>query len=195
MSLLEIFFLALALSMDAFSVAVVLCMKERCNKKQVFYVSSAFAFFQFLMPLIGWYIFAKLQVFLSEYTAWIAFILLSMVGCKMLWEGIQGFCKGPCKTCCHAHTLKENSSLNFLTLLSLSIATSIDALAVGASLESLGVSIWLPAIIIGVVCFVVTAFGMLCSGYILRKKSCISCYANVLGGAVLTGIGVKLLLS
>ncbi len=195
MSFLELLFLAVALSVDAFSVAVVIGMKERCSIKKLLYVAGAFAFFQFLMPILGWYIFDKLQSLMAEYASWVAFILLSIVGFKMLWDGIKGRAHGPCKTCKHEKTLGNNATLSPLELIYLSVATSLDALAVGASFGSLGLSIWLPAIIIGAVCFCISALGVFFSSYALRKNTCFSCYANMGGGLVLVGIGLKILLT
>ncbi len=193
MSFGEILFLAMALAVDAVSVAIVITMKERCSIRQMIVVSTFFALFQFLMPLVGWALLVNFQNIIASFASWIAFTLLAFVGGKMLFEGLSGRIKGPCKACSQVDKLQNNQLLNLWVLVSLSIATSLDALAVGASFASLGIAIIFPATIIGLLCFFMTFLAMLISSHILKQKRCISCYANMVGGIMLLGIGIRIL--
>ncbi len=187
MSITEIFIISLALAADAFSVALVVSIKGCCTFNQIARMSSVFGFFQFFMPLLGFFLYSQVHKYVETYDHWIAFFLLTFVGGKMLWEG-------------YAHKAETENTKNTkdytkgLTVLTLAVATSIDALAVGGTFASLEMDIWVPSIIIGLVCFGVTAAGMILSRCLLQKNTYIIKYANTIGGLVLIGIGCKILL-
>jgi putative Mn2+ efflux pump MntP len=137
------------------------------------------------MPVAGWFLGVRVQQLLEAYDHWLAFGLLAFVGGKMLWEAAGG--KG-----------REAGSdpTRGLSLLILGIATSLDALGVGLSLAMLQAEIWLPALIIGGVCFCFTLCGM-GLGRQIRLRPYLSAYlgdkAGVLGGLTLLAIGFGIL--
>lgn len=181
MSLITIFLLAIGLGVDAFSVAIGIGAAS-CKKSwsPVLRLSLAFGFFQFLMPLIGWLAGSTVVDMIRGFDHWVAFALLLVVGGKMIWEGFEK----------EGNEEKADQTRGW-PLLVLSIATSIDALAVGFSFSLLKTPILLPSVIIGVVCFMMTAVGMIFGKGLARifgKK------VEILGGLVLIAIGVKILI-
>src|ERR1035437_7770575 len=138
--LLSILLIALGVSADCFAVALSgsITMKH-LSHAQVGRVSASFGFFQFLMPVVGWLTGQLLVKAIASYDHWIAFALLSFVGGKMLWESLHH--KGD--------DHKPGDISKGLTLLFLSLATSIDALAVGFSFAFLKMNIWVSSITIG----------------------------------------------
>ncbi len=185
MTFFEIFIIAVALAADAFSVALVVSIKGCCSTKQILRMASIFGFFQFFMPLVGFFLFNQVHDFIEAYDHWVAFILLSLVGGKMLWEGYAH----------DANDAEEPSSTDAtkgLTALTLAIATSIDALAVGGTFATLHMEIWMPSIVIGIVCFIMTALGMILSRCLLQKNATIVRYANMIGGIILIAIGLRI---
>lgn len=181
MSLLTIFILAVGLGVDAFSVAIGIGASN--NKKSwapVLRLSLAFGLFQFVMPLIGWLAGSTVVDRIQSFDHWIAFALLVLVGGKMIWEGLEK----------ESDEQKTDQTRGWPLFL-LSIATSIDALAVGFSFSLLKTAILFPAAIIGVVCFMMTAVGMIFGKGLVRifgKK------VEILGGLVLIAIGIKILI-
>ncbi len=186
MSFFEIIIIALALAADAFSVALVVSIKGCCSFKHILRLSSIFGFFQFFMPLLGFFLYSQVHDHVEAYDHWIAFILLMGVGGKMLWEG---YTHGPEEN----DTTTTQDATKGLTAIALAIATSIDALAVGSTFASLNMTILTPAIIIGLVCFGMTAMSMLLSRCLLQQNTYIVKYANAIGGLVLMAIGCKIL--
>ncbi len=181
MSIIEIFILAFALAMDAFSVSIMAGLQGYCSRKQVLRMAVAFALFQFFMPIIGWFLALQIHNIIMVYDHWVAFILLAIIGGKMIWES-RGDNDAP-----------NTDPTKGITLLMLAIATSIDALAVGISFAALDADILSASIIIGLVCFAMTAVGMYLASKLAQNKSYISMYANILGGVLLISIGVKIL--
>jgi len=181
MSLLTIFLLAIGLGIDAFSVAIgVGAANQKKSWAPVLRLSLAFGSFQFVMPLIGWLAGSTVVSLIENFDHCIAFALLAMVGGKMIWEGFEA-----------ENDEERADQTRGLPLLLLSIATSIDALAVGFSFSLLKTPILFPAMIIGVVCFAMTAVGMIFGKGLARifgKK------VEILGGLVLIAIGVKILI-
>lgn len=181
MGILGILAIAVALAMDAFAVAVATGLKLRCSLVQTVRMAGAFGIFQFAMPVIGWALGLTVRSYIETFDHWVAFILLAFVGGKMLWEARKGGeeeCTDPTKGS---------------TLVLLAIATSIDALAVGISMAVLKVDIWYPAAVIGLVCFIITAIGMHIGRIVVREGSTLAAKANIVGGLVLIGIGIKIL--
>ena len=187
MTLFAVTIMALALAMDAFAVAVSTGIRLQClNVAQVGRMAGAFGFFQFFMPVLGWFLGFKVHTYIEAYDHWLAFGLLSFVGLRMLkeaWDSRNNADEDSC-TCADPTTGS--------TLLLLGIATSVDALAVGLSMALLNVDIWLPALVIGVVCFGMTAVGMYLGRWACQSAS-LGDKANALGGVVLVAIGVSIL--
>jgi len=178
--------IALALAMDAFAVSLAtgICLRQ-AGAGQLLRMAGAFGFFQAMMPVLGWLLGLSVRSHIEAYHPWVAFGLLSLVGGKMIYEGIRGE-----DTQAHCESKDPTKGIQ---LLFLSLATSIDALAVGLSFSVLGEPIWFPALVIGVVCFVMTAAGVKI-GCMARHVSSVSRYAEILGGVTLIGIGVNILL-
>ena len=179
MSFISIFLIALALSMDAFSVATAIgATGSKLNSYAVLRLATAFGIFQFVMPILGWLLGRTVVSYIADYDHWIAFALLVIVGLRMIKEYFGKDEKE-----------RTKDPTKGWSLLILSIATSIDALAVGVSLAVLDTNIYYPSVVIGVVCFIITALGMIFGkklSRILGKK------AVLLGGIVLIAIGIKI---
>jgi manganese efflux pump family protein len=180
MDLITILGLAVALAMDAFAVALASALAlPHLTGRHLFRFSWHFGLFQALMPIIGWFAGMTIQKWIVAFDHWVAFALLGLVGGRMLWEAY------------HPDEKTENGDpTKGWSLVLLSVATSIDALAVGLTLAMLDVSIWIPALIIGLVAGVLTIAGMLLGRHLGKhwgKR------VEVLGGVVLIGIGVKIL--
>ena len=181
MSFFSILIIAIGLGMDAFAVAIGagIALKSR-SQAPVFRLSSSFGFFQFIMPVIGWSAGLTISTFIQDYDHWLAFILLAGIGGKMIYDALRD-----------AKEISHSDPTRGLSLLMLSIATSIDALAVGLSLAFLKVAILYPSVVIGAVAFAMTWIGMAFGerlGRVFGKK------VEIAGGLILLGIGVKILL-
>jgi putative Mn2+ efflux pump MntP len=181
MDLLTLFGLAIALALDAFSVAVAtgVCLPTMTGR-HLFRLGFHFGLFQALMPIAGWYAGLSVQRWISAYGHWIAFLLLSAIAAKMIHEALAS---AEAKEC-------PRDPTRGWSLVGLSVATSIDALAVGFSMSALGVDIWRPALIIGLVAGLFTLAGMLLGRRVGRRWQRV----ELLGGVVLLGIGLKILL-
>jgi len=181
MSLLSILGIALALAVDAFSVALATgIVLPKVTWRHCFRLSFHFGLFQFMMPVIGWLLGSTFAGHVNAYAPWIAFGLLVLVGGKMIIEAL-----GPPKAAAELHDPTRKGSLVML-----SVATSIDALAVGVSLSLLGVSIWFIAAIIGVVALTLTLIGLFCGE---RLGMRFGHRVGILGGLVLLAIGFKII--
>ena len=180
MGLLEVFVIAVGLSMDAFAVSICKGLSVRELKpKHALTVGVYFGGFQMLMPLIGFALGVRFQSFITSIDHWIAFVLLGLIGANMIRESREQD--------------EENlsDSFSFGTMLPLAVATSIDALAVGVTFAFLQVSI-LPAVcFIGATTFILSCIGIRI-GHVfgLKYKS----RAELFGGAVLILMGTKILL-
>ena len=186
MQLLTILGIAVALAMDAFAVAVATGVNLKdISYRQTFRLSWHFGLFQALMPIIGWWLGASIQSYVENYAHWLAFILLALVGTNLLREAVT-------TDTGEAQDRSSKDSTKGITLVILSIATSIDALAVGLSMSMINVSIIYPAIIIGLV-----AGGFTIVGLHLGKRAArlywLSTWAEILGGVVLWLIGLNIL--
>lgn len=182
MNWLSLLAIACALAMDAFAVAVVSGLSlNPLTGRQVFRMPFHFGFFQALMPVIGWTAGRAVHRYISEFDHWIAFVLLAFVGGRMLLGAFQDREDGEASTA---------DPTRGWTLIMLSVATSIDALAVGLSLAMVGSPILIPALVIGLVAAVFTAGGMLLGrriGSLWGKR------VEALGGVILVGIGLNIL--
>ncbi len=205
---------AVGLSMDACAVAMTNGMNDtKMPAKRAIIIGLFFGFFQFLMPVIGYFITgiianAFLETF-EKVSAWISFGLLAFLGGKMLYEGVEEWIasRNPstdgCENCetlgvCTRLTVEEEKTLPLGKLFLQAIATSIDALAVGFTLQALAISeaglalgVWGSTSMIGVVTFGLSVaavyIGKAVGGKLANK-------AEIFGGAVLLAIGVKILL-
>lgn len=175
--------MAVALAMDAFAVALATGLSlQRVSGRQTFRLAWHFGLFQALMPGIGWISGAALARRLAGVDHWIAFALLAYVGGRMVASAIKG----------EESQLRKSDPTRGLTLVVLSVATSVDALAVGFSLSLLNVPILWPAVVIGVVAGAFTTAG-LHLGRLAGGVPRLGRFAEGAGGAVLLAIGLKIL--
>lgn len=203
MSFLTIFLTAVGLAMDAFAVSlssgIAAC---RVRQRNIVKMALLFGLFQAMMPVIGFFLASTFRVYIETLDHWIAFALLSLIGGKMLIEALRDVAAarksadGDAPVCDISKTQEEQDKADqalfcMKRLLILSVATSIDALAVGVSFAVLDTNIWQSSLVIGVVCF---AFSLL-GGFLGRKiGSIFGKIAEIAGGLILIGIGVKILL-
>ncbi|QGU94682.1 manganese efflux pump MntP [Clostridium bovifaecis] len=186
MSPLAIVFISFGVSMDALAVSITNGMVLRKVRiKEALRIGMFFGFFQAIMPLIGWLLGVKFQGYITKIDHWIAFILLSFIGGKMLYEAVKS--KG--EDCPVKGSKEEVLSNRELVLLA--VATSIDALVVGISFAALKMSIIRSITVIGIITFGICFIGVL----IGKRCSCIfRNRAEVFGGAVLIIIAIKVLI-
>lgn len=179
--MIEVLFLAVALSMDAFAVSVGLGSKHKKRPISLAFMAGAyFGLFQGLMPVIGYLAGKGLLDWVEAYAPWIAFLLLVLVGAKMIYESF-------------AEGIEEDiTNITHRIMLVLAIATSIDAMAAGFALTLLDVGPFIACLVIGVTTFLFSYVGVFIgskSGTWLESK------AGLLGGVVLILIGLKIVLS
>ncbi|MDG5468264.1 manganese efflux pump MntP family protein [Deltaproteobacteria bacterium IMCC39524] len=173
--------LALALAMDAFAVALGTgAVLSRLTGRHLFRLGFHFGLFQALMPVIGWLAGLTIIQWVEAWDHWIAFSLLAIIGGRMIYEAFSD-----------EEKTDDRDPTKGLSLVLLSIATSIDALAVGFSLSVIGVSIWMPALVIGLVAGILTIIGMLLGGRIGDRWGS---RVEIFGGLVLIAIGFKILI-
>ena len=143
MSFLNIFLTGFALSMDAFAVSVTKGITlKNINSKIAFKIAFSFGFFQGIMPFIGWFLGIRFESYIKSIDHWIAFFLLSFIGLKMILEAVESN-RIDFKNESEKDTyMKSISTIDNKEILILSIATSIDALAVGVSFAFLSISIF-----------------------------------------------------
>jgi len=181
MKIIEIFGIAVGLSMDALSVSVVNgCLIKNIKLKSALRIAFFFGFFQAIMPLIGWYCGLTFNRYIADFDHWIAFVLLCLIGVRMIFESQKRNKECSTKNCLHLPTL-----------IILSLATSIDALAVGVSFSMLNINIIIPVVIIGLVTFIICIAGIYIGnkiGHFFEDK------LELLGGFILIGIGFKILI-
>ncbi|MBI5419972.1 MAG: manganese efflux pump [Deltaproteobacteria bacterium] len=172
--------IALGLAMDAFAVAIVTgIVLGDVSGRQTFRLAWHFGFFQFMMPVIGWRAGLSVERYISGYDHWLAFGLLAFIGGRMIYEAFWGDAERA-----------ASDPTRGISLVLLSLATSVDALAVGLSLGVLRIRIWYPAVVIGIVACVLTAAGM----HLGRPLGArFGRRMEIAGGLVLIGIGVKIL--
>lgn len=189
MSIIELLLLAIALAMDAFAVSICKGLSSRENYIKTGLVCGGwFGAFQMLMPFLGWLLASVVAGYVESFSAYIAFVLLTFLGVKMIVEAIKEGNECPC---CEEDNGK-NASLSPRVMLGFAIATSIDAMAAGVTLAVSGEKrVALALALIGVVtflfCFVGAAAGAK-AGEKWRSK------AEIFGGIILIGLGIKVLL-
>lgn len=179
MNTVTILFIAFGLAMDAFAVSITSGFTIKYLRiNHALRLAAFFGLFQAIMPVIGWLAGFSLRDFISGIDHWIAFGLLSIIGLKMIFESTK------------MNPKKKIDPLNIYVLLLLSVATSIDALAVGLTLSVLNISIINPAVIIGIITFLLSLIGVYIGerfGHFFENK------IEVVGGLILIGIGIKIL--
>ncbi len=179
MNLTLIILLAIGLSMDSFAVALAngFRIKEK-NLPLYLKISLSFGFFQALFVFLGWFFGTGIGFLISGIDHWIAFILLSIIGGKMIYES--------------SISIESKNLINTKAILSQSVATSIDAFIVGISLSLLKTTILTSSVIVGLTTIVFSFLGIITgkkAGKFLKEK------AEFFGGLMIIGIGVKILLS
>lgn len=184
MGIAELMAIAVALAMDAFSVAIASgASMKSVSLRQTFRLAWHFGLFQALMPMIGWAAGKSIVGYVSEFDHWVAFVLLLFVGLNMIRNSFSGG---------EDEEAERKDPTKGGTLIILSVATSIDALAVGFSISMAGVDIMMPAAVIGVVALVFTAGG-LHLGRKIGQIPKLGAFSEVFGGLALIGIGIRIL--
>lgn len=179
MNLIELLLIAVGVSMDAFAVAICKGLSmPKVTVKKAGTVGLYFGVFQAGMPLIGYLLGIQFRDIISSVDHWVAFLLLSLIGVNMIKESMEN---EACPT----------DNLDFKSMIMLSLSTSIDALAIGITFAFLNVTI-IPAVtFIGLTTFTISIAGVLIGNFFgTRFKS----RAELVGGLVLIGMGLKILL-
>ena len=184
MSLLELLIIAIGLSMDAFAVSIGKGLSvTKIKLSHALKVGLWFGGFQALMPLIGYLLGSTFADVVSTYDHWVAFVLLALIGGNMIKEAFEKDDECDCNK-------KEKNCFGFVTMLTLAVATSIDALAIGVTFAFFKVAI-IPAIItIGITTFLFSVAGLKI-GHIFGCKY--KSHAELCGGVILILIGLKIL--
>ena len=181
MSFVELFLIAVGLSMDAFAVSVCKGLSTRqLSARHYLIIGAWFGGFQALMPTLGYILGSTFEKYITKYDHWVAFVLLAFIGGNMLREGFS------------KETEETNSSFSAGTMALLAVATSIDALAVGITFALLpDVNIIAAVLFIGTITFVISGIGLKVGNVFgLKYKN----KAEIAGGIILILIGVKILL-
>jgi len=182
MGFIQILIIALGLAMDAFAVSIAAGTSGRVTTYQsAVRLSLHFGLFQFFMPIIGWFLGTKIQPLIAAVDHWVAFFLLFIVGFRMIRSGLNQ----------HLRLFSEDPSQG-ITLILLSVATSIDALAIGLGLAMLRIKIFYPCLVVGIITALLSFLGVHMGtrlGIKFGKKM------EVLGGLILMVIGSKILIS
>ena len=178
MSILEVIFIGIGLSMDAFAVAVCKGLSMKNIKiKNFIIIGLYFGFFQFLMPVIGYFLGNGFEKIVQSVAHWIAFLALLIIGSGMISDSSE--------------ENNNDDKINFKTMIFLAIATSIDALAVGITFAFYDVNIFYSALFIGIITFSLSIIGCFIGhkfGDKFKNK------AEIFGGIILILIGIKILL-
>lgn len=181
MPFFEVLLVAISMAMDAFAVCLVAgSLNKASSARPAFRLSFHFGLFQFIMPVLGWLAGWTVEPLIRGYDHWIAFGLLAFVGLRMIQAAMQG------------EEMQPSDPSRGWTLVVLSVAVSIDALAVGLSLGVLGLSVWYPALIIGLVTGLLSLLGLRLGqqfGSKLGKP------VEIVGGLVLIGIGLRIVIA
>lgn len=186
MGFLELALIGVGLSMDVFAVSICKGLSMRkVDKKYMLVLAAFFGGFQALMPTLGWFLGSQFQTYITAIDHWIAFILLTLIGGKMILDVIKE--KGENEEVCPDDSVRIDLKEFFL----LAVATSIDALAVGITFAFLQVKLASSVTIIGCITFCFTIAGVLI-GNVFGTK--FKDKATILGGVILIAIGVKILL-
>lgn len=181
MSIFEIIVLSFALALDAmlvsFSYGLIF------NEKRVFNslkLSLAFGFFQFLMPVLGWWLTGYIYEYLKIYSRWIVFIVFLFLGLKFLKEALS-----------KDEDDFQHNCISFIFLICLAVATSIDALGAGVSVKFLDTQIFIPSLLIGVITFILSLIGFWIANIFkfINKR-----YIEIMGSGLLIYLAIKALI-
>lgn len=179
MNFIEILLIALSMAMDAFAVCLGAGTTGQADgPRPRFRLAFHFGLFQFVMPVLGWLAGTTVAHYIQAFDHWVAFGLLAFVGGRMVWAGFHP-----------GEGEKKNDPSRGWTMVLLSIAVSIDALAIGLSLALIGVFVWYPAIVIGVVTGLMSLLGLRIGNRLSRRFGNVM---EIVGGLVLVGIGVRI---
>lgn len=182
MNFIEILLISLSMSMDAFAVCLGVGATRRADgRRSTFRLAFHFGLFQFIMPVLGWIAGTTILHYIAAYDHWVAFGVLGFVGLRMIISGFNP----------ESNDEKNDPSRGW-SLVLLSVATSIDALAVGFSLGIVGITIWYPAVVIGVVTGLVSLLGLRLGNKLGEK---FGKRMEIVGGIVLVLIGVRILVA
>jgi len=180
MSIISMIVIALGLAMDALAVSITSGFTiKKLKMSHALKIGLFFGLFQAIMPVMGWLTGLGFRELIEGVDHWIAFVLLAFIGCKMIYESNK-----------FESNRNQINPLNIYTLLLLSFATSIDALAIGLTLSFLKVFIILPVIVIGTVTFILSVIGVYFGnrfGHFFERK------IEMFGGLILIVIGAKIL--
>lgn len=178
MGIITVFMIAIGLAMDSLAVSISggIVMRPFCMRQSL-RLALTMGIFQGGMTLLGWLLGVSFSSYITAFDHWIAFVLLGFLGGKMIYESFE-------------EEETTISSFSTKTLITLGVATSIDALAVGVSMAFLKTSIYFPAFIIGFVTFSLSLIGVI-SGYRFGKIKGVN--VELLGGVILIAIGIKIL--
>lgn len=180
MNLHFIILIALALAMDAFAVSLAAgAYFGKTTRRQKFRLSFHFGLFQFFMPIVGWLLGSEIIDFVSNFDHWIAFLILAIIGSKMIYDALKS----------DDYKIKTDISKGY-KLIILSLATSIDALAVGFSFGIINSEIIIPAIVIGLVASLMSLLGIKLGERISVK---FGDSITISGGIILILIGLNIL--
>lgn len=173
----------IGLALDAFAVSITSGISiKKMRLHHALRIAVTFSLFQAVMPVIGWFIGNKARSFIVAVDHWVAFGLLTLIGVKMIYEGLK----------IDKEVEKESNPLNIHILFALAIATSIDALVVGLTLSVIEISIFIPVVIIGAITFIMSFTGVYLGnryGHIFDATK-----LEVFGGIILIALGLKILI-
>jgi len=184
---LDVFIVPIFLALDAFAVSICIgVFLKKVSRLQSLRVSFSFGFFQFFMPVIGWFAACYFRKYIENIDHWIAFGLLAFIGVNMIREAVK------CEKSGEDEISKRGGDpTKGLILFLLAVATSIDAMAAGIAFAVIDVNIWIPAIVAGLSTFLLSLFGILCGGKLGKK---FGDRIQIIGGLVLIGMGIKILI-
>lgn len=180
MNMIELMLIAVSMSMDAFAVSICKGLSVRkVTLQQSLTVGGWFGGFQGVMPVIGFVLTSLFASLITSISHWIAFVLLLFIGGNMIREAMD------------KDVEEVDDSFSFMTMLTLAVATSIDALAMGVTLNLSGANIWLAAPMIAITTAVLSPIGLKVGNLFGAKYKN---KAELAGGIVLVGLGIKILL-
>jgi len=181
MSFLSIILIAISMAMDAFAVSLGSVIKIGPGPRPIFRLAFHFGLFQGVMPIIGWLFGYTIEPYVKDFDHWVAFGLLAFVGIRMLRSGLSK----------NQDESKQDPSRGW-TMVLLSVAVSIDALAIGLSLAFLKITVWIPSLVIGLVTSGLSVVGLRVGNSVGKKYGK---PVEVFGGLILIGIGINIVVS
>ncbi len=182
MGTFDILVIAVGLAMDAAAVSLAAAASGFAgNPRAVFRLAFHFGLFQFMMPVLGWFMGVGFVSYFKSFDHWIAFGLLAFVGGRMVMSGLD-----------RSQTLIQKDPSRGMTMVMLSVATSIDALAIGLSLAMMDINIWYPSVMIGIITSAMS-LGAIALGK--RLGTLFGKRMEILGGVILISIGTRILVS